>query len=415
MREQFGFLPTHTLKREPTSPEVEGTSFAVQTERDVSRERGPTRSKCEEREHARPSGELSAVEGWSGILENQQNLGLWQQSSHPLKLQCSLQCQEWLAVKREDQGLSELLLPLMAQSERRQFLQLWESSIRQQGAAHMTFVNEAFRWEVGWQVQKIPATGALLQGYLKRTPLEQHVGHWQQKVQQLERNQRLLRDLLDSVAHDVRGPLSRLRLRLQSAFGLQRPEQFHSTVASLISETQHIQNLLEAYFQQPDPENPFAELDLNQIDLGVLLREVTTAFQVTAEERQVKLGLDLLEEELSVCADATKLRQVFSNLLQNALQHTAAGGTVTCRVSQVQENWVTVEVRDTGCGIASYLLPRIFEKYVRGAHRQPGSGLGLFIARSIVQAHGGLIKAQSRLQEGTIFVVRLPKFRISRD
>ena len=109
-----------------------------------------------------------------------------------------------------------------------------------------------------------------------------------------------------------------------------------------------------------------------------------------------------------VKADAGRLEQVFVNLLANAVEHATTSPTVDVSMSR-SGSFAVVEVRDHGPGIAPNVLPQLFEPYTRLGHkRSAGLGLGLYLAREIVAAHGGTIDAASTLGEGTVITVRLP-------
>jgi signal transduction histidine kinase len=128
-----------------------------------------------------------------------------------------------------------------------------------------------------------------------------------------------------------------------------------------------------------------------------------------AEEKGVTLKKDL-ESLPPVKGDIDRLEQVFSNLLDNALKHTPAGGDVSITAQHNNSNFIEVSIADTGPGIPAEQMRHIFERFYRAdaSTGQAGAGLGLAIAKQIVLAHGGDINAKSRLGKGTEFIVRLP-------
>ena len=146
------------------------------------------------------------------------------------------------------------------------------------------------------------------------------------------------------------------------------------------------------------------------VELGPLLRGCVEKLTPQAQAAEVALELDV-PERLLVTGDADRLAQVFTNLLDNALAHTPAGGTVTLAARPADEGRaVEVTVTDTGEGIPAEVLPRIFERFyqVDKSRRHSGAGLGLAIAKEIVEAHGGSITAESVVGLGSRFTVRLP-------
>jgi signal transduction histidine kinase len=169
------------------------------------------------------------------------------------------------------------------------------------------------------------------------------------------------------------------------------------------------------------------------LDLGVLLKSVVTKFSPQARQTQVELRLEILPHNgdlPALVADSDRLNQVFSNLVDNALKFTPPGGLVTVSARPV-DSWIEVEVADSGSGIPPEELERVFERFyqtdkARSGGSRRGVGLGLAIAREIVQAHGGKIRAYNRSQNnppapagdstlatarGSVFVVTLPAVR----
>jgi signal transduction histidine kinase len=146
------------------------------------------------------------------------------------------------------------------------------------------------------------------------------------------------------------------------------------------------------------------------VDLTPLVAGVVDALRPLAEERKVHLRLDAANH-VQVTGDEGRLRQVFINLLDNALKYTPEGGTVIVRVER-QDKGGAVVVEDTGIGIPPEHLPHVFERFYRvdkaRSRAEGGTGLGLSIARSIVLAHAGTIEIASRNGQGTLCTVTLP-------
>ena len=147
-----------------------------------------------------------------------------------------------------------------------------------------------------------------------------------------------------------------------------------------------------------------------RVELTDVLRSVVRFLEGMAKERGLALALELPAPPAEVAGDLDRLQQVFINLLANALKYTARGG-VTVRLRREAE-MVQVEVADTGPGIAPEDLERIFDKFERvGSQSEEGSGLGLPIARDIIELHHGRIWVESRPGHGSRFLVRLPAWR----
>lgn len=157
------------------------------------------------------------------------------------------------------------------------------------------------------------------------------------------------------------------------------------------------------------------------INLEPLVRDVYETALILGEGAGVTVSMPLVEDAV-VMGDTTRLRQLFLNLITNAIKYTPAGGQVEMTLSLRNNNEVGFAVRDTGVGIAAADLPHIFDRFwradkarsrraaadLRGTIERGGFGLGLAIAQWIAQAHGGTLTAQSRLARGSIFTVLLP-------
>jgi signal transduction histidine kinase len=130
-----------------------------------------------------------------------------------------------------------------------------------------------------------------------------------------------------------------------------------------------------------------------------------------AAEAGVQLEIDA-PAELALLVDRTLVRQALANLIANAIEHTKSPGRIRLQ-AQAENEWITIAVTDTGCGIAPEHLPHVFNRFYRieasrAASRQH-AGLGLAIVKSIVDQHGGLVRLESRLGEGTAVRVQLPR------
>jgi signal transduction histidine kinase len=155
-------------------------------------------------------------------------------------------------------------------------------------------------------------------------------------------------------------------------------------------------------------------LDRQPVALSDLLSDTVESFQTLAAEKGVILGGDVASGVDPIWLDARLIGRVLNNLVGNALRHTPAGGTVHLHAQPVAGG-VEVTVRDSGEGIAAADLPHIFDQFYRGEQSRSratgGAGLGLAIARSFVEAHGGTIRVASEVGQGTAFTFVLPRGR----
>jgi signal transduction histidine kinase len=210
---------------------------------------------------------------------------------------------------------------------------------------------------------------------------------------------RLRRQLMADVAHELRTPLAILQGRIEGLLdGVYPRDEVH--LADLLEETRHLARLVEDLGTLAHAEAGALELRKEAVDLGDLIRDVAAALPrpIVVE---VPAELPALE------VDPVRIRQVLLNLLANALRHTPAEGVVSVEV-QAQPRRMLIRVRDSGSGIAPEDLPRLFERFQKGSDSR-GSGLGLPIARKLVLAHGGDIGIESVLGKGTEVTVSLPR------
>ena len=217
-------------------------------------------------------------------------------------------------------------------------------------------------------------------------------------------------EMLAVVSHDLRNPLNVIATAAALILEIELPEEKkRQQLEAIRRTTDRMNRLIQDLLDVTGIES--GQLSIHPAPLGTfaLLEEARDMMAPLAVERRVTFVCEKASEEALVMADRERMLQVFSNLVGNALKHTPAGGRISLGCA-VEPDEVSFWVEDTGPGIPPEELPRLFDRFWRGKDsREAGSGLGLPIAKGIVEVHGGSISVQSRPGDGARFSFTLPK------
>jgi signal transduction histidine kinase len=201
------------------------------------------------------------------------------------------------------------------------------------------------------------------------------------------------RRLVAAASHDLRTPLASLRLLVESIDdGLVTGETRDRYLAEIRTHVGVLSDLIDDLFELSRIEAGDISWTMRQVELSELIGETVAAMRAPAEARGVQIAAELPAGDLVAEANAEKVQRVLFNLIQNAIRHTPADGSVTVRARPLGRG-VEVEVDDEGEGIAAADGDRVFEAFYRGdaSRGEEGAGLGLAISKAIVEAHGGRI------------------------
>jgi signal transduction histidine kinase len=229
-------------------------------------------------------------------------------------------------------------------------------------------------------------------------------------AENLEKAEQQRRHMVADVAHELRTPLSNIRGYLEAVKdGVVQPDA--QTIDTIYQQVIHLSRLVEDLRLLALAEAGALKLDMQPESMYELARKCVDAFSPRAAAKGLTLTMEASSDLPLAAMDRTRVSQVLSNLLDNAIFHTSEGGRVTVKVEEAQGR-VKVLVRDTGIGISEEALSHIFDRFYRvdpsRARATGGAGLGLTIAKQIVEAHGGSIRAESVVGEGSVFTFELP-------
>ena len=206
-------------------------------------------------------------------------------------------------------------------------------------------------------------------------------------------------DLAAGVAHEIGNPLNAISLNLQM---LERDPSDREAIDICKSQVRRLDGIIRGFLGALRP----AKMVLSPGSIAEPLKNCLAALKGQFEERRINVTLDVPAALPPVALDKDKMEQVFFNLVKNALEAMKDGGAIDIVLS-VDDRDVTVSFRDTGLGMSAEQLAHLFEPY--RTTKEHGTGLGLMISARIVRDHGGVISAQSKEGEGTVFTVTIPR------
>ncbi|HEX2089197.1 MAG TPA: ATP-binding protein [Actinomycetota bacterium] len=227
---------------------------------------------------------------------------------------------------------------------------------------------------------------------------------------EMEGVERLRHDLVANVSHELKTPISALRARLENLLdGVEKPTP--EILEVMLNQSERLSRLVDQLLDLSQLESGGVPLAREPVEFSSLVQRVTSDVTASRPERTVQVRSEVPPDLPMVEADPERLHQVLFNLLDNAYRFTPTGGVVTVRAAR-ENGALRVSVQDTGPGIPAEHLPLVFERFYRAdpsrSRNDGGTGIGLAIARSVVEAHGGKIWAESTVGKGATFSFVLP-------
>lgn len=234
------------------------------------------------------------------------------------------------------------------------------------------------------------------------------------QLRELEKTDRLRRELVTNISHDLRTPLTSLRGYLETLSlkqeAISRAER-QRYLDSAIRQSDRLNKMVAALFELARLDSDTLELEMEPLALSELVQDAVQQFQLEAEREGVTLTARLPNGPATLLGDVGLLARVLDNLLANSLRHTPRGGKVAVTLREDEER-VVLTVRDTGSGISSEDLDHVFERFFHGSRSPAGSdgaGLGLAISKRVIDLHDGQIWVESEPSTGTCFSISLPR------
>ncbi len=226
----------------------------------------------------------------------------------------------------------------------------------------------------------------------------------------LEDSERQRRAMVSDVAHELRTPLANIQGHIEAMQdGLMQPNA--ENLDTVHQQTLHLNHLISDLRLLAETEARELSLNMETVSIGELVIDAVGSFRPHADSASIRISAEIDDGLPAVSVDRLRIRQVLGNLLDNAIRHTPPGGVVTV-TAEHHDGGIRVEVANTGSGIPPDALPHVFDRLYRADPSRDratgGSGLGLTIARQLVEAHGGTIWAESEPGAGSCFGFDLP-------
>ena len=236
----------------------------------------------------------------------------------------------------------------------------------------------------------------------------------QLQIEQLKENDKLRRELVSNISHDLRTPLSAMQGFLETLIirdGSLPAEERANYLKTARRHTLRLNELIGDLFELSKLDSASVTPIMEAFSVHELLQDVSQEFQIEAERKRIKLGLDLEPGNVQTVGDIGLIQRVLENLVRNAIRFTPENGEIILSVSK-RPSSVAVSVSDTGCGIPDDQIPMIFERYYTASDEENpfsgSSGLGLAIVKRILDLHDSQVTVISQIDTGTTFEFELP-------
>ncbi|MFY4774629.1 two-component system histidine kinase PnpS [Metabacillus sp. RGM 3146] len=233
-------------------------------------------------------------------------------------------------------------------------------------------------------------------------------------ITELKKLEQMRKDFVANVSHELKTPITSLKgfteTLLDGAMDDRQTLEYFLSI--ILKESDRLQSLIQDLLDLSKIEQQGFKLNVSNCDIKEVLEEIVVMLSGKADEKEVSLSLESEDSHVYAYGDVNRIKQIFINLINNALTYTPKGGKVNV-ILENKPRHAVVTVRDTGVGIKKEEIPRIFERFYRvdkaRSRNSGGTGLGLAIVKHLVEAHKGYITVKSDVGEGTVFTVRFNK------
>ena len=234
-----------------------------------------------------------------------------------------------------------------------------------------------------------------------------------QDVSAIRRLERMRSEFVANVSHELKTPIAAVKGFAETLLGgaVKDEETANSFLQIIYDESERLNRLIGDILELSKIESRRVPLILSPLDISSFMSDTIAILEVSAKRKHINVNLHA-PQELYMEGDEDRLRQIFVNLLSNAIAYTPEGGSVDVRISLTEQEQVKIEIADTGIGIPEKDVPRIFERFYRvdkaRSRGSGGTGLGLSIVKHLVEMHKGVIAVQSEVGKGTTFTLEFP-------
>ena len=217
-----------------------------------------------------------------------------------------------------------------------------------------------------------------------------------------------IRQVSDNIAHDLRSPLSRLRVDVEVTLQESKPENYRMTLERVLAELQNMQEIFQSLLSLGQAEAGSMKIRKKPIDISQLLEDIVELYGPLAEDKGLAFEANI-PASLMIEGDRQLLAQALSNLLDNAVKYVPEGGKITLKV-EIKNDKAEIRLDDSGPGIPPLMRKKVFDRFVRvdPSRTLPGTGLGLSLVKAFIELHQGSITLSESKLGGTLFVILLP-------